>query len=402
MKLLLKLYNLESVIISRSVAPLMTAASMLIVCLACLQSTGSSQNDLPQCQLLMVQPPTTTGRVWIPTDTTNSLTFQIKWQTPPEDARACNISATSFDTSVVRVVQTQPFPGTVSFGFEGIRAGSTAVEISLGAFNAPKIRVAATAFATLNRTIAHRGAGSMGPENTLSSLRLAAQFPTPGVEFDVRLTRDSVPILMHDENTIRTTGFIGLVSQLSFLQTQQLNAASYFSNHAAPEPPPALLDVLSFLRYTSVPLVLAEIKHDDAFTVGLEVRSVLDVVKRSGIGNRLVLYSTSPAIITELRAADSTIRLGYSQNRYQSTQRAFLSQRRVEFMFYPGDSILHGDTASLDALRTDGVKLIGYTTIGFSEADSLAGLPDTYALGDSIPSLFAIPLPQAFPANKKQ
>lgn len=334
-------------------------------------------------------------------DSSNDQIFQVKWRTPPENPGACNISAISFDTTIVRVSESQPAPGTALFGFTGVRTGTAWVEVSLGAFNAPKIDVAVTAAHTLNRTVAHRGAGQMAPENTMSAMRLSAQFPTPGVEFDVRLTKDSVPILMHDSSTLRTTGYPGVVSSLTYLQMQRLNAAYYFSGNASPEPPPSLLDVLAYLRYTQIPLVLAEIKHDSAFAPATEVQRVLDVARRSGIGNSLVIYSTSPTIISELRAADSGIRIGYSQSRYQSTQRAFLSRYRVEFMFYPFDSILHGDSTALQALRSDGVKLIGYTTGPFPEADSLAELPETFALGDSVPALFAAPLLQLFPAELK-
>jgi len=329
------------------------------------------------------------------------VSFQVSWESPPDDHDACNISAKSFDTSVVRVSETTPVPGTVLFGFSGVRPGTAFVEVSLGAFNAPKIQVAVSATRSLDLTIAHRGAGNMAPENTLSALRLASKFATPGVEFDVRLTRDSVPILMHDSSTLRTTGFAGLVANLTFLQTQSLNAAYNFSPSSPSEPPPALLDVLSFLKYTQIPLVFAEIKHDSAFTPAAEVRSILDVARRSGIGNSLVLYSTTPGVISQLRAADSLVRLGYSQNRYQSTQRAFLARYRVEFMFYPFDSILHGDTAALDAIRSDGVRLIGYTTKRFSEADSITSIEATFALGDSVPAFFTKPLQQLFPSRRR-
>src|SRR3954471_22732253 len=57
--------------------------------------------------------------------------------------------------------------------------------------------------------IGHRGAKAHAPENTLASLRVAREHGVPWVEVDVKLTRDGVPILMHDDDFGRTTDGIG-------------------------------------------------------------------------------------------------------------------------------------------------------------------------------------------------
>jgi glycerophosphoryl diester phosphodiesterase len=54
------------------------------------------------------------------------------------------------------------------------------------------------------RIIAHRGGGALAPENTLAGIRLAARLGCRGVEFDVMLSGDGVPMLMHDETLERT------------------------------------------------------------------------------------------------------------------------------------------------------------------------------------------------------
>jgi len=62
------------------------------------------------------------------------------------------------------------------------------------------------------RIIAHRCGGALAPENTLAGLVRAAQLGCRAVEFDVMLTADSVPILMHDETLERTTHCSGQVA----------------------------------------------------------------------------------------------------------------------------------------------------------------------------------------------
>ena len=56
------------------------------------------------------------------------------------------------------------------------------------------------------RLSAHRGAASQAPENSLAAIRLAFERGADGVEVDVRLSADRVPVLCHDEDTRRVAG----------------------------------------------------------------------------------------------------------------------------------------------------------------------------------------------------
>ena len=63
------------------------------------------------------------------------------------------------------------------------------------------------------RWIAHRGGGSLAPENTLAGIRLAARLGYRAVEFDVMLSGDGTPVLIHDETLERTTNGTGRVCE---------------------------------------------------------------------------------------------------------------------------------------------------------------------------------------------
>ena len=63
----------------------------------------------------------------------------------------------------------------------------------------------------LPRWIAHRGGGSLAPENTLAGIRLAARLGFQAVEFDVMLSADGTPVLIHDDTLERTTNGAGRV-----------------------------------------------------------------------------------------------------------------------------------------------------------------------------------------------
>ena len=57
------------------------------------------------------------------------------------------------------------------------------------------------------RLIAHRGGGSLAPENTLAAVRLGQSLGYRMHEIDVKLSLDAVPVLLHDEKLERTTSF---------------------------------------------------------------------------------------------------------------------------------------------------------------------------------------------------
>jgi glycerophosphoryl diester phosphodiesterase len=65
----------------------------------------------------------------------------------------------------------------------------------------------------LPRWIAHRGGGTLAPENTLAGIRLAARMGFRAVEFDVMLSADGTPVLIHDETLERTTNGAGKVCE---------------------------------------------------------------------------------------------------------------------------------------------------------------------------------------------
>lgn len=96
----------------------------------------------------------------------------------------------------------------------------------------------------LPRVIAHRGASSMAPENTLAALRKAKEVGAAWVEFDVKLTRDGVPILFHDDRLERTTNRRGKVAEATLGAIQALDAGGWFDLAFRGEPVPTLAAAL--------------------------------------------------------------------------------------------------------------------------------------------------------------
>ena len=73
---------------------------------------------------------------------------------------------------------------------------------------------------------AHRGACAEKPENTLAAFARALELKTFGMELDVHLTRDGVPVVIHDESVERTTNGTGLVAEIAYADIRNLDAGN--------------------------------------------------------------------------------------------------------------------------------------------------------------------------------
>ena len=87
---------------------------------------------------------------------------------------------------------------------------------------------------------AHRGAGKLAPENTLAAMRVGHAHGYRMVEFDVKLSGDGVPFLLHDDTLDRTTDSRGRADALTWAELSRLDAGSWHSPAYAGEPLPTL------------------------------------------------------------------------------------------------------------------------------------------------------------------
>ena len=109
------------------------------------------------------------------------------------------------------------------------------------------------------RWIAHRGAGTLAPENTLAAFRLGASYGYRCFECDVKLSADGVPFLMHDATLERTTSGSGTGGELAWSALSQLDAGAWHSRGFAGEPLSTLAALARWIRANGFTLDL-EIK----------------------------------------------------------------------------------------------------------------------------------------------
>jgi glycerophosphoryl diester phosphodiesterase len=102
------------------------------------------------------------------------------------------------------------------------------------------------------RIIAHRGGGMLAPENTLAGIGLARNMGFVAVEFDVKLTADGVPVLMHDDTLDRTTDGTGDVIDTDYERIAKLDAGTWFGNEFDGERVPGFAAASALCRAAGV------------------------------------------------------------------------------------------------------------------------------------------------------
>jgi glycerophosphoryl diester phosphodiesterase len=99
----------------------------------------------------------------------------------------------------------------------------------------------------LPKIIGHRGAAAYAPENTLEGIHTAADMDVRWVELDVKITKDQVPVLFHDERLDRTTNGTGFIAEVTYEELRELEAGSWFSDSFAGIKIPTLEEALEVL-----------------------------------------------------------------------------------------------------------------------------------------------------------
>lgn len=77
--------------------------------------------------------------------------------------------------------------------------------------------------------IAHRGASAVAPENTMAAFREGIAAGADGIEFDVRLSRDGVPVVIHDNTLRRTAGLPQRIADLNWSELANVDVGSWFA-----------------------------------------------------------------------------------------------------------------------------------------------------------------------------
>lgn len=149
--------------------------------------------------------------------------------------------------------------------------------------------------------LGHRGASHAAPQNTLKAFRMALEQGADGVELDVHLSRDGVPVIIHDARVDAHTNGHGAVAELTLAELKALDAGEG-------ERIPTLEEVLAALPEHFI--INIELKSEKALGDALE-RTVAALVRRMGATGRVWYSSFNPFSLRRVRAVEPEVACGF-------------------------------------------------------------------------------------------
>ena len=207
----------------------------------------------------------------------------------------------------------------------------------------------------LPRVIGHRGAAALAPENTLAGFRAARDAGARWVEFDVRLTADLVPVVIHDATLARVAGMSARIARLTADRLATIDAGSWFAPRFAGERVPTLAAALAECAALGLGANV-ELKWCGIRSRAL-ARHVADQV-REARDLPLLVSSFRPSLLAAFRRRAPDVPRGLLLERLRPGWRASACRLGC-FTVNLGASGL--DARAIGAVRSAGFRLVVYT-----------------------------------------
>ncbi len=213
------------------------------------------------------------------------------------------------------------------------------------------------------KILAHRGGGSLAPENTLAAIRLGQSLGYRAHEFDVKLSRDGVALLLHDATLERTTNGRGRAADLDWSALRKLDAGGWHSSAFVGAPLASFEEAAKLLRSRDT-LANVEIKP----TPGLEretgatvAREALRLWEGSAVAPLLSSFSFD-ALMAAKESAPQLPR-GWLVEKFSDADWARLEEL--------GAASLHTDHKRLDPARIPELHERGYRVMLYTVNDAV-------------------------------
>jgi glycerophosphoryl diester phosphodiesterase len=221
--------------------------------------------------------------------------------------------------------------------------------------------------------IGHRGYPARFPENTLASFEGALQAGCDMIELDVTLTRDRRVIVIHDDTLDRTTNGKGPVRERTLEEIKRLDAGGWFDPRFSAERVPELSEVM---RLTAGRCLLnIEIKasaYEQNYPADAIEHQVVELVKASGVMDRVVISSFDPRLLERIAAMDAppAVALISDHRVDKSVLEMLLAMKAISW--HPRFKALSRD--QVDSLHAAGLKVFPWTINTREEAEKVLAL----------------------------
>jgi glycerophosphoryl diester phosphodiesterase len=162
--------------------------------------------------------------------------------------------------------------------------------------------------------IGHRGAAAVAPENTMAAFQEAIAAGADGIEFDVRLSRDGVPVVIHDSTLRRTARLSSRIADLTWAELQTVDVGSWFAEKRklaagsfAQKTIPSLQQLFTLFQSNSLVLCL-EMKCDSRAEQAPLAEACCKLVKEHSLTERMIIECFDLAALEIVRNIDPEIK----------------------------------------------------------------------------------------------
>lgn len=153
-----------------------------------------------------------------------------------------------------------------------------------------------------NLIIGHRGFRANYPENTMESFKQAYIAGAAGIEFDVQMTKDNIPIILHDKTIDRTTNGIGYANDLKYSEILKYN--NLFGDLLTKEKIPTLSETLNFVKTNNLK---ADIELKETNNINKLISILSKKIKAKDLYSQVYVSSFHPTYLYKLRKIDPKI-----------------------------------------------------------------------------------------------
>ena len=236
--------------------------------------------------------------------------------------------------------------------------------------------------------IAHRGYSGKFDENTMTAFKKAIEYGADGIETDIQLSKDGVPVIIHDETLDRTTDGHGFVkdytlSELKKFRTKSVGHTKELKDNMSEnytddeikhfeetdgEEIPTLEELLEMVSKSNLKLLNLELKNSIIEYEGLEEK-VLNMIEKYNLKDRIIISTFNHLSLIKIRKMDSEIVLGALTETTLANVVKYLKDLNVQCYHPYFPSILNKEY--MDEIKKGGIKVNPYTINTEEDMDSV-------------------------------
>lgn len=187
------------------------------------------------------------------------------------------------------------------------------------------------------KVYAHRGFSGEYPENTMLAFRKARETGCDGIELDVQLSRDGIPVIMHDETLDRTTSGKGNLRDYSYEELCRFDCWGKFPGKYGFQKIPTLKEYLEWVKDTGL-VTNIELKNSVFYYKWMEEK-VLELVDRYRLRQKVLFSSFNHVSVLKCKRLAPEIPAGFLLETELDNIGWYAKENQVEF-YHPGKKIL--------------------------------------------------------------